>query len=124
MDTSAILKFIVEEPESMALIRTPISKAFSSALSQLEVKRTLDRIGVAYSSEIREKLEGLTILELDRSVISIAETFVGLPQLKTLDSIHLASATLVKREIKALITYDKSMARSAETLGFAVSSPS
>ena len=123
LDSSAILKFILDESESRSLRKLHIDDAYSSDIARLEVRRTLDRLDSADGTPAKEALEMIHFVELSETVLSIAESFRGLPMLRSLDAIHLASATIVKSKIKAIITYDHDMATAAELLGFEVVAP-
>ena len=106
-------------------------EAWTSSLMALEVRRCFDRL--RYEQELDdETCAGLNhrldlveaavyIVELTRTVLERAALPMGRP-VKTLDSIHLASALMVReREGKGLVfaTHDQQQARVAGALGFA-----
>lgn len=128
LDTSAAIKLIFAEKESQALRKAINGDLITSTLTQLELLRTIDRLSSKDNLEIatqtaHAKLKGFALINLDSSVITFASSFQGLPYLKSLDAIHLASAMLVKSEITTFITYDKQLARAATTMGFDVAAP-
>lgn len=122
-DSSAIIKFVVEEKESSALRKLKITHPFTSSLTRLEVLRTMDRLGFRDLATTKATLLSLDYLELNEVVTGIAENFRGLNMLRSLDALHLATAQLVKNKIEAIVTYDQDMRNAAELLGFQVISP-
>ena len=60
LDSSAILKLIVEEPESKTLRRFIPEYKMASRLSRLEVLRNVHRIDPKKVSTAREKLDGMS----------------------------------------------------------------
>ena len=92
LDSSALLKLILPEPESAALEkelqRWP--DWLSSALAAIECRRVLTRIHApaAASDRARCVFEMTTLLRLDEPVLRLAE-HVGPPVLRSRDAIHL-----------------------------------
>ena len=123
IDSSAIIKLILLEPESLALRRFLSDQSISSSIARLEVLRTIDRLGGDLTAAARERLSSLSYVELDPAVLSIAESFRQYPTLRSLDAIHLASAILIREHIDGVITYDKGMAACATAMGLKVFAP-
>ena len=117
LDSSALLKLILPEPESAALEkelqRWP--DWLSSALAAIECRRALKRIHApaAVIDRARCVLEMTTLLRLDESVLRLAE-HVGPPVLPSRDAIHLASALSIGDLPEAFITYDDRLAAAAK----------
>ena len=44
-------------------------------------------------------------------------------ELRSLDAIHLATAQLIGRDLKWIVTYDERMAEAAEALGMSIRAP-
>lgn len=104
---------------------------YTSALFQVEARRTLDRLRVTraigdedLSSALFKLLEieqSLSMVDVTNAVLDRASrpmpTSVG-----TLDAIHLASALLVREEVPDLVfaTHDRQQAIGARALGFDV----
>lgn len=124
LDSSAIVKLAVAEPESAALRhylrrRRPL---VSSALARAEVARALGPLG---EPAVRRGQEVLARLELIRISDRILAAAGSLPptELRTLDAIHLATARQLERELVRLITYDECLRAAATALGCPVAAP-
>ena len=126
LDTSAIVKLVVPEPETDALLavlgRWP--DRVSSVLARVEVHRALWRAGAARAVRARADavLSGLVLLRIDDPVLSRASSFRD-PILRTLDAIHLAAALSLGDDPDAFITYDARLARAAEKQRLRVQHP-
>jgi predicted nucleic acid-binding protein len=124
LDSSAIVKLAVREPESDALLtylrrRTPW---VSSAIARTEVLRALLGGGEAALAAGRGVLSRCDLVRVNDRVLNIAGT-MDPPELRSLDAIHLATAERLREEIQELIIYDERMASAARQLGFRVSAP-
>jgi predicted nucleic acid-binding protein len=64
----------------------------------------------------------LYVVDLTSTVLARAVAY-RVPQLGSLDAIHLASADPFRSELSEFVTYDKELARAAVDLGFPVSAP-
>jgi len=126
LDSSALLKLILPEPESAALEkelqRWP--DWLSSALAAVECRRALRRIHAPATVLDRAGcvLEMTTLLRLDEAVLRLAER-VGPPALRSLDAIHLAAALSIGDVPEAFITYDDRLAEAARKLKLHVLQP-
>ena len=123
IDSSAIIKLIKPEKESAALIKKLPKSLITSSIARVEVARTIaqnepDLLDYAY-----DVLIDIQMVPVEDSIITIAANLPVFTKLRTLDAIHMASATAIKNVLKGVITYDKQMANAAESLGFAVLSP-
>ena len=123
IDSSAIIKLIRLENESKALVAALPKRIISSNLSRVEVLRTVkihanESLEAAYSV-----LAEIEMLSIDNAVMTTAEGMPPFITLRTLDSIHLASALTLKNDIKGIITYDKDMAKASLAMGLKVLSP-
>jgi len=124
LDSSAIVKLAVKEPESAALRRYLQRRRplISSALARAEVLRALLPAGEAAVARGRDVLARLELVRINDRVLSTA----GLLQpaeLRTLDAIHLATAAQLGPELGAVVTYDERMSDAAKRLGHRVASP-
>jgi hypothetical protein len=124
VDSSAIVKLAVAEPESGALRRylSRRQPLVSSALARVEVMRALLPIGLEAVARGQLVLRRLQLLRLTHQVLDDAG-LLELPELRSLDAIHLASARLLGPSVKLVVTYDKRMAAAAESIGWSVASP-
>lgn len=117
LDSSAIVKLAVSEPESQALRyhlrrRRPL---VSSALARTEVLRALLPAGTAAVSAGRAVLSGLELLRVNERVLSDAAV-IEPATLCTLDAIHLATARGFGLELGQLVTYDDRLLAAAADL--------
>ncbi len=110
LDSSALVKLAVAEPESVALRRylRRCRPLVSSALARTEVLRAL-----------------LRAIELVRVNDPLLDTAGELQPdaVRSLDAIHLATALLFGKELGTVVTYDERMANAAGQLGFRTHSP-
>ena len=123
LDSSAIVKLAVREPESAALgrhlrRRRPL---VSSGLARTEVVRALLPLG---EPAVRRGLDVLATLNLVRvSDRVLTRWSTPATQLRSLDAIHLATAQQFDGELSQVVTYDDRMAHAARTQGLRVRSP-
>src|SRR5262245_167709 len=116
LDSSALVKLVVLEPESAALrecLRRHASR-LSSALAEVEVPRALRRAGYG-SPERRRAAEVLTrvaLVDVDRRILRAAATLAP-PSLRTPDAIHLATALSLGPDLAGIITYDQRLSEAA-----------
>ena len=123
LDSSAILKLIVEEPESKTLRRFIPEYKMASRLSRLEVLRNVHRIDPKKVSTAREKLDGIFYVEINTPVIKNAEEIALAMEIKSLDAIQAGSALFLKDSIAGVISYDKNLNRALKSLGIKVYAP-
>lgn len=125
LDSSAIVKLAVREPESEALrcylrARRP---RVSSALARAEVMRALLDKGESARKAGRRALANVDLLRIDNRVLDIAAGLLPV-EFRTLDAIHLATAQRLGVDLGRLCTYDARLREAAETRGIAVVAPS
>ena len=123
LDASAILKLIVEEKETVKLERFLSGNNCTSKISRIEVMRVINRAIPEAAESAQRTLSKFDYVNVSESVIRIVESFLGLPSLRSLDSIHVASALSVSNEIDGIISYDKKMISNAQSLGLTVHTP-
>jgi len=125
-DSSALLKTVLNEPEAENLVMAmelwrKQGDAFStSVLSQVEVARSLSRIGIDQETEYERALSGMNFAEVSSSVIEVARS-IGARGLRSLDAIHLATAQLVRADV--VVTYDERFIQSCMEAGVATARP-
>lgn len=124
LDSSAIVKLAVAEPESPALRRHLRRRRplVSSALARTEVLRALRPAGPAATTAGRAVLANLELLRVNDRVLSDAGALEPV-ELRTLDAIHLATARRFGTELKLVVTYDERMVVAAEELGIRTAAP-
>jgi uncharacterized protein len=115
-DTSAVIKLVVEETDSLAFAAFYDSHAdaewASSALLRIEVTRAVARAVPALLPDARDLLLAFSNIAIDDDVVSGAmnEPDRGL---RSLNAIHLATARILAPELDALISYDDRLVRAA-----------
>jgi hypothetical protein len=116
LDSSAIIKLVLHEPETAALyaLLEEWPKRISSVLARVEVLRGLRRAGVPAADHHRGEqiLRRLGLFRLDDTILAAAAS-LDPPQLRSLDAIHLATALTVRDHLAALVTYDRRLAQAA-----------
>ena len=124
LDSSALVKLVVAEPESAALrryLRTELERA-SCALARVEVVRAVRPHGATATSRARQLLRRLDMIQVDDELLDGAAALDGVV-LRSLDAIHLAAAQMLGDDLAAIVTYDERMTRAAELLGLPVHAP-
>lgn len=125
-DSSALVKIFSSENHSVDFQKffsnqsKTQSKLFSSALSKVEIFRSLQRQEKDVSL-LDEFLRGLNLLRLSDSVLSLAQ--IVAPGLRSLDAVHLASALQLRPLELTFVTYDKPLAKAAQEAGLPCISP-
>ena len=126
LDASAIVKLVVPEPESNALLAAleAYPDRVSSTLARVEVHRALWRVGAPHAVRARaaDVLSSLVLIQIDEPVLSRASSFKD-ATLRALDAIHLAAALSIGDDPGAFITYDVRLARAAERQRLPVQHP-
>lgn len=122
LDTSAIVKLVLHEPESLALIefldgRTDVE---ASELAVAEGGRAVRRAHA--DADAAGVLEALSLHRVSSDVLRRAALLEPL-HLRTLDAIHLATALLHGDGDGCLVTYDTRMATAARAHGLRVVQP-
>ncbi|MFJ9695454.1 type II toxin-antitoxin system VapC family toxin [Kitasatospora sp. NPDC101183] len=121
-----------QTPGSGELIRNPrtfLSACGSeghatSAAAQVEVPRTLIRVGApqALIDASEDLLDRLLRIRLSDPILRAARQFPA-QHLRTLDALHLASAEHLEHALTAFVTYDKRLAEAAEARSLPVVAP-
>ena len=126
LDSSAIVKLIVAEPETDALFAELAQwpDRVSSALAEAEAHRALRRTRQSKAVHARADavLQAISLIRIDAPVLARAAQFVR-PDMRSLDAIHLAAALTMGDDPEAFITYDDRQAKAAEAEGLKVVQP-
>lgn len=124
LDSSAIVKLAVREPESAALRRYLKNRRplVSSALARTEVLRALLPAGEAAGVRGRDVLARVDLIRLNDRVLNAAGTLLPV-DMRSLDAIHLATAHALGADLGRLVTYDHRMTEAATELGLPVVAP-
>ena len=123
LDSSALVKLVVDEDESAALREalTPTALRTSANIARVEVVRAVRHKGAEAVANARAVLEGIGLIQLDDELLDLAGELDG--PLRSLDAIHLAAALELGDNLEAVVTYDARMAQAAESLGLRVVAP-
>lgn len=124
LDSSAIVKLAVREPESLALRRYLRRRQplVSSALARTEVLRALLPAGDEAVARGRSVLQRLDLVRVNDRVLNAAGALRP-PERRSLDAIHLATAQQLGDELSAIVTYDERMVTAAKELGYRIVQP-
>jgi predicted nucleic acid-binding protein len=124
VDSSAIVKLAVAEPESKALRRylSRRRQLVTGALARTEVARALMPIGTEAVSRGEEVLRRIELVRLNDRVLREAGR-IEPAEVRSLDAIHLASARQLGSSVKQIVTYDERMADAATASGWSVAAP-
>lgn len=128
LDTSALVKLIRIEVESNALVdwldARPDMRWITSAVTEVELPRAIRTVAPAGLSAVPALLARLDRFEVDSVVRSTAAAYLD-PGLRSLDAIHLATATIAGSlaPLAALLTYDSRLSRAAADLGLTTAAP-
>ena len=124
LDSSAIVKLAVREPESLALRRYLRRREpfVSSGLARTEVLRALLPAGDEAVARGRSVLQRLDLVRVNDRILNAAGALRP-PELRSIDAIHLATAHQLGEELQALVTYEDRMATAAKQLGFRIAQP-
>lgn len=136
LDSSALLKLIRAEAESQALAAFIDERAgtrwCTSELARAELPRAIRRLHSddrAGSGSLESALDHADRLwdSIDLVPVSTrllrAAADIEHPLLRTLDAIHLATASGVRTGVSAFVTYDKRLADAAGQVGLPVTVP-
>ena len=124
VDTSAILKLVVDEPESAAAAEY-LSTAASSGnrlvasmllYTELHCAARRRRLG---SEPVNTVLSGINLVDVARSDLMYAAALPG--RLRSADAIHLATAIRLQADL--MIAYDGELLAAAVDAGVTVLSP-
>ncbi|HEY7370190.1 MAG TPA: type II toxin-antitoxin system VapC family toxin [Thermoanaerobaculia bacterium] len=126
LDSSALVKWIVREAESEALLAFLAKRVepVSSALAWLEVTRTLRRTTTTPEERARAEavLAAVSRMPVTDAVLDLAMR-IPPPNLRTLDAIHIATALTAGPGLEMIVTYDERLAAAAAANGIDVLAP-
>lgn len=125
LDTSALVKLVVAEAETPALLawlkqhaRDPVS----SDLARTELFRAVRRVAPDRGVRAREVLDSITLITLGTATFEQAGR-LDPTILRTLDAVHLAAALSLGDDLDSMVTYDDRLADAAKANGVPVNSP-
>ncbi len=126
LDTSAIVKLVLPEPETEELLRLLRNRPerVTSALARVEVLRAVRRAGEdgAVFRRAEEVLARLGLIEIGATILNAAARLEP-RSLRSLDAIHLATALSLGEHLEGITTYDSRLAEAAKANGVEVLAP-
>lgn len=126
LDSSALLKLVVQESESDALeewlARREAVPLVSSQLARVEVIRATRRLNEDGVPEAVGVLDSLDLIPISTQIVTRA-SLIGTSSLRSLDAIHLASAKTIQNELTAFVCYDERLAEAANAAGLITNRP-
>lgn len=124
LDSSALVKLAVEEPESGALRRYLRRRRpmVSSALARTEVLRALLLEGDEGLARGRTVLARVELIRVNDRILHAAATLLP-ADMRSLDAIHLATAQQLATDLGRVVTYDERMLAAAKRLGIRTVAP-
>ena len=125
IDTSALVKLVVREPETDSLrdwlAETPRDPV-TCDLARTELLRAVRRVAPDLLVQARMVLDLVTITDVTTAVFETAGR-LDPAILRTLDAIHVAAALDLGDDLEGMVTYDERLAQAAEQNGIRVTAP-
>lgn len=126
LDSSALVKLAVTEPESAGLGRwlsgQPNLVCTSSTVIRVEVPRAVWRADPTALPESYRVIRRMVEVELSDEVLARAAS-VRPMALRAVDAIHLASALTLRDQLTTFVAYDKRLVAAAKEAGLPTASP-
>jgi predicted nucleic acid-binding protein len=124
LDSSALVKLAVEEPESAALRRylRRRSPPVSGALARTEVLRALLLEGDEGVARGRSVLDRVDLIRVNDRILNAAATLLP-AEVRSQGAIHLATAQELAADLGRVVTYDERMLAAATELGMPTAAP-
>ena len=126
LDASALVKLVVEEAETAALLDylRDEPRLVTSGFADVEVPRAIRLVDPdeGVQERARELVSRCDRIETDSEIRRVA-TSVDPPPLRTLDAIHLASALRVREALDASVIYDRRLGEAAAEAGLEIVAP-
>ncbi len=125
LDTSALTKLVVAEPETAALqawIGEQATPLISSDLARTELLRAVRRVAPDRVVHARQVLDGLVLTTVTSAIFERAG-LLDPPGLRSFDAVHCAAALDLGDDLDGMLTYDARLAMAAQALGILVVAP-
>ena len=126
LDSSALVKLALSEPESVALTSflgsRPGQDLVSSTLHRAEVLRAIWRSEPGALPRAQRIIRRVSVVLLSHELLDNAATQAP-AGLGTTAAIHLVSALTIKRDLTGFVCYDRPLLDAAEAAGLPVASP-
>ena len=124
VDSSALVKLVVEEAESESLrdLLATDADQLASAIIEVEVARAVRRVAPELTEKADEVVAQITVIEVSDTIRARA-ALLEPATLRSLDALHLATAVEIGDALDAVVTYDARMAAASASLGMVVLAP-
>lgn len=125
IDSSAFLKLVATEAESVQLIAWLDERQgdlVSSDLLRTEALRAARRRAPDVQAAVVSRLSNVTTFAVSRGVCDLAAE-LDPAIMRSIDAIHVATALLVQDELTAVLTYDHRMAEAVAAVGLVAVAP-
>lgn len=124
LDTSAFVKLVIPERETLALVRTleTCELLVCSELLVVEALRACGRYGKEYVDGARQALLDVALIPLTRDLL-LAAGELPPPHLRSMDAIHLVSALSRAAHLEAVVSYDEHLTAAARKAGLPCVTP-
>jgi predicted nucleic acid-binding protein len=124
LDTSAFMKLITPEAETVALQQYLGSRSLrvSSALLRTEALRAAMRVSQEHVAKVRRQLRNVALIDVGREMLEQAGS-LSPTGLRSLDAIHIAAAQSLGDDLGEVVTYDGKMILAAAAQGLTVVHP-
>ncbi len=124
LDSSALIKLVIPEPESERLRAELASwrRHATSALARTEVVRAAARVDAAARERARRIVQAVSLIAVTDGILDRAAELEP-PALRPLDALHLASALSLEGALGPVVTYDVRLAEAASAAGLDVVAP-
>ena len=126
LDSSALVKLAITEPESPALTEwlghSANAVRVSSPIVRVEVPRAVWRADPGSLPQAYAVVRRVRDIRMTASVLTRAAGARPVT-LRALDALHLASALAIRHDLSAFVSYDKRLLTAAEEAGLPIASP-
>lgn len=125
VDTSALVKLVVAEPETAALLdwlATDAREPIACDLVRTELTRAVRRVAPDRIATARTVLDSVTLTTVTTAVFESAGR-LDPAILRSLDAVHLAAALDLGDDLEGMVTYDDRLGDAARREGITVISP-
>ncbi len=124
LDASALVKLVLDEPESPAL-REDLAgwpRRTTSRIAIVELIRSVRRADPRLEPVAARALRGVVLLTLSDRVLRVAARLEP-RSVRAIDALHVASALGVRDALIAFVSYDRRQLEAAAALGLPIASP-
>jgi predicted nucleic acid-binding protein len=126
LDASALVKLILPEAETIPLLQLLLAWPYriASQIAFVEVHRAVRRATTdeAIFRRAEEVLSTIHFMDIHQGILGDA-ALLGPTTLRSLDAIHVASASSLLPELGGVVTYDRGMTEAAKRLKLPVLAP-